>query len=283
MSPYVPGQGRFGLGGKFTPMLTRLLIINAVIFILQLLLRGWLTAVFGLTPYLVFRGWIWQIFSYMFLHGGVWHLVWNMFLLWMFSGNLEEDWGSRRFLHYYLICGLGGGILTLAYPPTWYRPTIGASAAVIGVLVAYGMSYPERWITILIAFIFPVRMKAKHLAMGLVFLEFLFCLSGTNDGIGHWAHVGGAAAGFILLKYIWGVPYYAPRNSYRPQGWVSPGVLFQRLRYRLRRSRKERDEQELDRILAKISARGMESLSRREIRILKQRAMGGRGDDEMKH
>lgn len=288
MSYYGGAERRFALGGKFTPMLTRLLIINAAVFVLQLLvdgtdLRGPIAGIFGLRPNWVFRGWIWQVFTYMFLHGGVLHLAWNMFLFWMFSGDLENDWGSRKFLKYYLICGLGGGILTLAFPMTWGVSTIGASAAVIGMLVAYGVSYPERWITLLIFFVIPVRVKAKHLALGFFLVEFLHCLSGTRDGIGHFAHVGGAVAGFILLKYIWGIPYYAPRSYDRPQGWLTPMILFQRLRSHLWRSRKEREEEELDRILAKISAQGMESLSRREIRILKERAMGDHRDDQMRH
>lgn len=288
MSYYAPGQARFGVGGRFTPMVKRLLIINTGIFIVQLVvdgakLDGPILSSLGFTPYQVFHGKIWQIFTYMFLHGGVWHLVINMLMLWMFSSNLEEDWGSKRFLHYYLICGVGGGILTLAYPPTWHIPTIGASAAVMGIIVAYGMSYPERRITLLLFFILPITMKAKHLAAGFVFFEFLHCLAGTKDGIGHFAHVGGAVAGFILLKYIWGTSHYGPREYYRPPSWIDPAALFQRLKNRVRRSGEERDEEELDRILGKISTRGMESLSRREIRILKERAMGRRDDDEMRH
>ena len=126
-----------------------------------------------------------------------------VFLLQVASGfgrELEGIWGEKGFLRYYLTCGIGAGIVTYFFTMGSPIITIGASGAIFGILVAYAVIYPDRPITLLLFFVLPITMKAKHLVMGLAALEFLHCASGTSDGIGHFAHLGGAVVGYIYLR-----------------------------------------------------------------------------------
>jgi membrane associated rhomboid family serine protease len=140
---------------------------------------------------------IWQLFTYQFLHGGVFHLVFNMLALWMFGSPLESDWGTRRFLRYYLICGVGAGIcdLVLNLILGGHAPTIGASGAIYGVLLAFGVCYPEQ--TVLMNFLFPI--KAKYMVMIYAAIA-LYGSMGINSGVSNIAHLGGMAVGFVYLK-----------------------------------------------------------------------------------
>lgn len=138
--------------------------------------------------------WVWQVFTYQFLHGGFFHLFFNMFALWMFGMELETLWGSRRFLTYYLLSGVGAAIVQILIATV---PTLGASGAVYGILLAFGMTFPNRQI-----FMFPlfIPIKAKYFVMIFAGIELFSGLRGS-DGIAHFAHLGGAATGFLLLKY----------------------------------------------------------------------------------
>ncbi|HTP36366.1 MAG TPA: rhomboid family intramembrane serine protease [Candidatus Acidoferrales bacterium] len=140
---------------------------------------------------------VWQLFTYLFLHGGVFHLVFNMLALWMFGAPLETDWGTRRFLRYYFICGVGAGIcdLLLNLAVGGRAPTIGASGAIYGVLVAFGVCYPEQ--TVLMNFLFPI--KAKYMVMIYAAIALYGSMS-VNSGVSNIAHLGGMAVGFIYLK-----------------------------------------------------------------------------------
>lgn len=140
---------------------------------------------------------LWQLFTYMFMHGGLMHLLFNMLALWMFGMELENQWGSRKFLIYYLICGLGAGLSNLFIAPLFSAggPTVGASGAVYGVLIAFGMLYPDR--PIFIYFLLPIR--AKYFVLLYIGLEIYAGVTGTVDGIAHFAHLGGAAVGFIYI------------------------------------------------------------------------------------
>ncbi len=209
---------------------------------------------------------IWQFFTYMFLHGGVWHLAFNMFILWMFGRQLEDLWGQKAFLRYYLTCGIGAGVATYFFTMGSDVVTIGASGAIFGVLVAYAVIYPEQLITLLLFFILPITLKAKHLVMIIAGWELLHCISGTVDGIGHFAHVGGAAVGYIYLKMWRKASHYDV--SYRETFLSRLGDAFSRWR----QGRADVSEKEVDRILDKISRHGFQSLSWREKVTLHRRS-----------
>ena len=141
---------------------------------------------------------MWQLVTYLFLHGGIWHLLVNMLTLWMFGIQLERDWGTRRFLKYYFICGIGAGVFDVALHAVlgdWGTRTIGASGAIMGLLLAFGVMYPNQ--TVLMNFLFPI--KAKYLVMIYAAVELLTSL-GQNTGVSSIAHLGGMATGYIYLK-----------------------------------------------------------------------------------
>ena len=194
---------RFG-GGSPPPMIKYLLIANVGVFLLQLILPREFTYYFGLVPAAISHNlYIWQFFTYMFLHGGFWHILFNMFILWMFGSDIERSWGSNEFLKFYILCGIGAGVLNYLFSINSSIPVIGASGAVYGVLVAYAMLYPNR--LIYIWGVFPV--KAKYLVIGFVVIEVLSSLN--RDGIAHFAHLGGMLVGYIYLKSDWRFPRYS--------------------------------------------------------------------------
>ncbi|MEW5818038.1 MAG: rhomboid family intramembrane serine protease, partial [Spirochaetota bacterium] len=180
-----------------TPAVKYLLLANAGIFIFELLFRlKWLT-LFGLAPYDFWRGYFWQPVTYMFLHGGFFHLLFNMFVLWMFGTTLESTWGSRRFIKFYFICGIGAGILNAVVTPSSPVPTVGSSGAIYGLLMAFGILFPNQ--RIYIWGIFPV--KAKHFVVGIGIIEFMSAISATHSGIAHFAHLGGMLFGLFYMKW----------------------------------------------------------------------------------
>jgi len=139
----------------------------------------------------------WQLFTYMFLHGDFTHIFFNMFALWMFGIELENLWGTKRFLFYYFLCGLGAAVANLFIAPLFSQvgPTIGASGAVYGILVAFGYLFPNRYIYIY----FLIPLKAKYLVILYMILEVFAVTSQSSTGIAHIAHLGGAVVGFIYL------------------------------------------------------------------------------------
>jgi membrane associated rhomboid family serine protease len=180
-----------------------LLISNTAVFLLYSLggqaVHNHLLTLFALMPEAAVRNFmVWQLFTYLFLHGGIWHLIFNMLTLWMFGSPLEGDWGTRRFLKYYFICGVGAGLFDLALNILfghWNSLTIGASGAIYGLLVAFGVCYPEQ--TVLMSFLFPI--KAKYMVMIYAGVELLMSM-GVNSGVSNIAHLGGMVVGFVYLK-----------------------------------------------------------------------------------
>ncbi|QOC24294.1 rhomboid family intramembrane serine protease [Wenzhouxiangella sp. AB-CW3] len=142
----------------------------------------------------------WQLVTYGFMHGGLAHLFFNMFALYMFGLPIERLWGTRRFLIYYFVCLMGAGLVQLlvAAVTGGVYPTIGASGAVFGLLLAYGMMYPNSTIMLLIP---PVPIKAKWFVIGYGALTLFFGMTGTMSGVAHFAHLGGMAFGFGLIVY----------------------------------------------------------------------------------
>jgi membrane associated rhomboid family serine protease len=203
MPPYRPRYRTSFINDYFPPGLKWLLISNTAVFLIYFLGRGTLRV--GMTTLLalyaagVVRGlYIWQLFTYMFLHGGITHLLFNMLTLWFFGTQLERDWGTRRFLKYYFLCGIAAGVCVLVanmLVGDWATPTIGASGAIFGVLVAFGVLYPNQ--TVLMNFLFPI--KAKYMVIIYAAIELLLTF-GPNTGVSTIAHLGGMAFGYVYLK-----------------------------------------------------------------------------------
>jgi len=176
-------------------VVNQIIVINVIIYVIEVILaRSTFIDLFGLTPRVVVsKGYIWQIVTYMFLHGSVWHLILNMFIVWMFGSPLESVWGSNRFLNYYLICGFGGALLSFLF--SFNTTVIGASGAGYGILLAYAILFP--YSEIYVWGILPVR--ARTLVIFMVIIEFASGFS-AGDGVAHFAHLGGMAAGFLYLR-----------------------------------------------------------------------------------
>jgi membrane associated rhomboid family serine protease len=183
--------------GAVTPAVKLLLIVNTAIFFLQLFLPKELLVLFGLVPALVWQNfYLWQLFTYQFLHGGLFHLLFNMLALWMFGCDLERRWGTLFFLKYYFVSVLGGGILNALILPGQVAPSIGASAGIYGILLAYGLIYPNQ--IVYFYFLFPIKMKHFVWIIGGIAL-YSSILSGQG-GIAHLAHLGGMLFGYLYLR-----------------------------------------------------------------------------------
>ena len=193
MSDYSPQ------GFKMLPTVVKnLLIINLIFFLATLVLeRGGyanITTMLALNAPWTGRFRVWQPLTYMFMHGGFDHLFFNMFALWMFGYVLENFWGWKRFLIYYLVCGIGAGLLNLLIPG--WGLTVGASGAVYGILLAFGMMFPNERIYLY----FLMHIKAKWFVIGYAAIE-LFEGLFRMDGIAHFAHLGGMLFGLLLILY----------------------------------------------------------------------------------
>jgi len=200
---YYYERSQISLGGPLTRAVKIIIISCVVVFLYQFISqvitgRSEINLIFGLIPVLVWKKFfIWQLFTYAFLHGGIFHLLFNMFALWIFGCELERYWGTRVFVKYALITGIGAGVSTVIVSPNLGIPTIGASGLVYGVLLAYGLFFPNR--LIYLYFLFPI--KAKYFVLIFGAIELYASLSGSSDNIAHLAHLGGMLFGFFYLKY----------------------------------------------------------------------------------
>lgn len=186
------------------PIVKNLLIANAVVYLAVTLLpvAERFAVQYGAlymigTP----RFHWWEFFTYMFLHGGFAHLFFNMYALWLFGRSLEYELGSKRFLSYYLICGIGAALIQLGIAwlaGDWGILLIGASGAVMGVLLAFGVMHPDER---LFVFPLPYPIKAKWFVIGYAALELLLGATGLQSGVAHFAHIGGMLWGYMLLRY----------------------------------------------------------------------------------
>jgi membrane associated rhomboid family serine protease len=188
-------------GGPVTRTVKTLIAINIAAYLLQivshLLGSNFLDLYFGLVPIrLTHEGMIWQLVTYMFLHGGVFHLFFNMLTLFMFGNELERYWGTRRFLTYYFITGIGAGICSWLVAMNSWAVIIGASGAIYGLLLAYGITYPNR--IVYLNFLLPLKVKWLVLIMGAA--AFLSSIDGSESGVASIAHLGGMVVGYLYLK-----------------------------------------------------------------------------------
>ena len=181
------------------PITQALLLINVAAFCLDLLFGMWFTQLFALWP-LGYGFLPWQVVSYSFLHGSVTHLFFNMLGLWMFGAELERVWGPKRFIQFYTASVLAAAaaqlILTALTNSTY--PTVGASGGLFGLLLAFGMMFPNRVIVPLFP---PIPMKAKWFVAIFGGLELLLGVTGTQSGVAHFAHLGGMLGGFLMIRY----------------------------------------------------------------------------------
>lgn len=237
------------------PIVTRnLLIINIVAYLATLLLSGAgfdLNSFGGLHFFLAEDFHVWQLVTYQFLHGGFTHILFNMFAVWMFGRVIENVWGPKRFLTYYLVCGIGAGLMQeVAQLCSFYImmsrqdsslsffqlmqigkelsvqlngwTTIGASGAVYAVLLAFGMIFPNERIFI---FPLPIPIKAKWFVMFYVVLELFMAFNSPGDGVAHTAHLGGMLFGFLLIRY-WSEPRRKPRFNFNNSWGKAPNINF---------------------------------------------------------
>ncbi len=264
------GGGFFG----FPPAISQLVLINVIVFLLEpLVLGSYAPRGLALVPAdVVTRGMVWELVTYMFLHGGFTHILFNMFGLIIFGADLERWWGSRDFLKYYFITGIGAGLVHILtsylFPghgmfPSTMVPTIGASGAIFGVLVAYAMAFPNR--QVLLWFVIPV--SARTFVIGYGILELITAVQHQpGDTVARFAHLGGMLVGYLYLKHdmLW---WRAKRLLNRPGG-------LPRVHVRREEPPEEDDQlkERIDQILEKISREGMGSLTKDEERLLKKRA-----------
>ena len=216
MAYYTRARGyRFNWNSYITPGIKFIVIACAAVFLLQELLilffgfpaeYHYIEQVFGLVPYAAARGLrIWQPFTYLFLHGGIWHLLINMFFLWMFGVDVERAWGTKRFYTYYFLCGIGAGLINVLVKMIMdprgagpsLVPTIGASGAIFGVLLAAAILFPDRQVWLIP---FPVSMPMRIYVLVMGALEFFGTLGAGGDSVSHVCHLGGILVGYIYLR-----------------------------------------------------------------------------------
>ncbi|MCZ6746005.1 MAG: rhomboid family intramembrane serine protease [Acidobacteria bacterium] len=225
------GRPRISFGtGPLTPGIKGIIFTCAGVFVLQALVPGnWLESYLGLSSRgLLGRYFLWQPVTYLFLHstGNLFHLVFNMLMLWMFGGELERRWGTQSFLQYYFLCGVGAGLISVAadvlagllrsgegaiLSPI---PTIGASGAVYGLLAAQAILFPNR--ILLVFLIFPMRMRVAVFLMAAITLWVAIGSANSSAGtaINHVAHLGGMALGWVYLHKAWN-----PMRLWRDWRW----------------------------------------------------------------
>ena len=271
---------------RVTPWVGRLIAANAVVLLLleTLFTSPEIRSALAFNPDAVLTR-PWTFLSYMFVHGGLLHLVFNSIGLFVFGGPVEQRLGSRNFLLFYLYCGIGAAIfcwlLSLAMPIT---PFVGASGAVLGLAVAFALFWPDAK---LIVFPIPVPISARTLVIALVALDLFFALLSRQDGIAHLAHVGGALAGFLYFRLQGFAPARVPQRR-PPERMVRTARVPRETAARRRPSPASEPSKrttpdaragasaEMDRLLDKISASGMASLTPTERRFLDEFARRGK-------
>jgi len=209
-----PGSYRINWRGLLTPAIKTLLIACTAVFLVEVLTRlvagpgaeYFLIRWFGLVPWgFTHRLRLWQPFTYLFLHGGFWHLFWNMLFLWMFGVDLERTWGKRRFYFYYFLTGVGAALVNVAVKllmdpagsGSALVPTIGASGAIYAVILAAALVFPDREVWM---FPFPISLPMKVYAIIMGAIEFFGTLSGSGDGVSHVTHLSGILIGYLFLR-----------------------------------------------------------------------------------
>ena len=249
-----PGQFSYK-PALFTDAIKILVSVNFGVFLLQTVARteGLFFPLFGLVPKMVWSEFmIWQPFTYLFFHGGIWHVLINMFVLWMFGSELERIWGKGHFLKFYFVTGVGAGLVTMIFGLNSMTPIVGASGAVYGVLLAYGLTYPNR--TVYLYGIIPI--KSLWFVIGIGVIAFMSSFDNVSQ-ISHLTHLSGMMIGYLMLK----------RPVRFNDLWFT--IRKRTLEYKIKHEEKKVSqhqaiEREIDRILDKINREGFDSLTEEE-------------------
>lgn len=256
---------RFGFR-PLSSVIKWLIISNVLVYLLQ---QGfYLVDVFGLTPqvfYTEFPNRLFQPLSYMFLHGGFFHILINMLFLWMFGSEIEGMWGPRRFLRFYILSGLGGALFSLVFNYESLSPIIGASGAVFGVMIAYWRYFPDR--RLYLYFVIPV--KVRYAIPGMLFVPMLVTMSSTDGNIAHLAHLGGAVIGFILTRSMAQGATSSRRGSL--SDWLSRRK-HEKLTAKFESNRQQAQDvmKRVDSILDRINEVGLENISDEDRKFLEE-------------
>ncbi len=249
-----------GIGEILTPGVKGLLIVNAVAYLLQTFYNNQMIGLLGLTPEIFWSlHAVWQPITYMFLHGGLMHLAFNMLALWMFGGALESFWGTSYFLRYYFITGVGAGLCNAVLTPGSQSAIIGASGAVYGLLAAYGLLFPNS--LIFVWGLIPLR--AKYLVLIFGGIEFLASIRPGVSPVAHLVHLGGMVIGVVYLR--WGSILFWLRRKTRD--WNREREFADRKR---QFESEEKLRREVDDLLDKINEVGLNNLTNWEKKRLKE-------------
>ncbi len=239
---------------RFTDAIKILIIINVGMYLLQIITVSQLDMIriFGLSVETIWPL-IWQPITYMFMHGGVWHVAINMFVLWMFGTELETIWGKNEFLKYYFVTGIGSGIIWLLFNIGGFNAIlIGASGAIYGILMAYGLMFPNR--IVYVYFLFPVKVKWFVIFIGAIAF---FSSMGTGSNISHLTHLSGMLIGYLYLRFS---------NRWRNTMFIVRKKVVEMMSMQKDRNNQQKMklQQEVDRLLDKANISGWESLSEEE-------------------
>ena len=287
---------------RMPPITKNLLLINVLLYLATGLLRNndiELTDILGLHFFKSDNFMIYQLFTYMFMHANFEHIFFNMLAFWMFGRILEQAWGAKKYLIFYLVCGVGAGICQevvqyieyasqgmsaydVVYDGVSRIPmreylnmwtTVGASGAVYGILLGFGMTYPNERILLLIP---PIPLKAKYLVIGYAVIELLSGLGSSGSNVAHFAHLGGMLFGLILILY-WrhkagiGRNGFSSWKEYKPKQSVWERVHKSESRkvddadeYADTLAQRRKRQEEIDRILEKVKRSGYDCLTDEE-------------------
>ena len=239
----------------FTNAIKILVSVNFGIFVLQTIsnAEALFFPLFGLVPKMVWSElMIWQPITYLFFHGGIWHVLINMFVLWMFGSELERIWGKHRFLKFYFMTGIGSGLITMFFSLKSMTPIVGASGAVYGVLLAYGLTYPNR--QIYLYGIIPI--KSIWFVIGIGFIAFMSSFNNLSQ-VSHITHLSGMLIGYLMLKrpFHWRTFWFSIRKK---------TLEYQVLQKEKKLSHIQKIEHDVDIILDKINREGFDKLSKDE-------------------
>ena len=264
---------RYGSGNirprLFKGAIRNIIIINVAVFIVMYLLpvEKFFLLTFGIVPKFVWsRGFIWQPLTYLFIHGGFWHILMNMFVLWMFGMEIENYWGKKEFYKYYFITGIGSGLITLLFSLNSTIPVVGASGAIYGILVAFALMFPNRYLYLY--FLIPI--KAKYFVIFIAVVTFFSTFAPGTSNISHLTHLGGFLIGFVYLKR-WQISSFV-RSKF-------PNIRIKIPIRRVRKTSKDEEvikkydtdetfKEELNLILDKINRDGYDTLNEEEKRTL---------------
>jgi membrane associated rhomboid family serine protease len=253
-----------GLVARFGSVTQLIIAINVVVFFIQLICGAthfpYFEGYLALSADGLRRGFLWEPITYMFLHAGIWHILINLMVLWFFGREVEYFIGPKYFTRLYFLAGIFGAALWFAFNFHSYVPVIGASAGVLGCVIAFTTLFPDREVLF-----FFIPMPAKYLALIAIAFDVVPLLQGTDGGVAHLAHLGGAAFGYLYIKQLgygttprWLLWLQSTTARLKPRPRPSPRNM----------SSEEFVREEIDPILDKIAREGMQSLTRRERKIL---------------